>query len=296
MQEPAVADEAVFGTVAVEQTVDFAEVEIAGGHWLRHVGEACLTKCLFDPVGGARVGRHDVEGVGRPRIAGDLRLQPAVLEKDIEKIGHGAGVVSGAGQVFHAQDVGLIFLIARVGTHPELGDAAAERGGLFAQQPAQPYGGKLADDTGAHAIEAVAGVHMADLMRQDAGELCLVLCQREQTARDVDIAAGQGEGVDHRRVQHGEGIVEVGLFGGAGQELPERVDVGLNLRVFVGPAEVLDQLIMLLRAQASLETRQPVGRSRAGPGEADRQKGGRRRTGREMTKRLTDHGSSSSSI
>ena len=36
---------------------------------------------------------------------------------------------------------------------------------------------------------------MADLVAEDAGQLVLVVGEREEPARDVDVAAGQREGV-----------------------------------------------------------------------------------------------------
>lgn len=45
--------------------------------------------------------------------------------------------------------------------------------------------------------------HMADLMPEHAGKLRFVVHQGGQLARDVDISAGNREGIVHRRIQQG---------------------------------------------------------------------------------------------
>ena len=47
---------------------------------------------------------------------------------------------------------------------------------------------------------------MAHLVRDDRGELGRIIGQRQQAARHVEIAAGQREGVDVRRIEDGDAV------------------------------------------------------------------------------------------
>ena len=68
-------------------------------------------------------------------------------------------------------------------------------------------GGDAADQRGlAHLVLADRGVardHVRHLVRQHRGELGGVVGEREQPARDVELAVRQREGVDRRRVEDG---------------------------------------------------------------------------------------------
>ena len=47
---------------------------------------------------------------------------------------------------------------------------------------------------------------VADLMRHDGGDFGRVVGEREKAAGDENIAGGQGEGVDDRRIQHRDAV------------------------------------------------------------------------------------------
>ena len=51
----------------------------------------------------------------------------------------------------------------------------------------------------------VAGGHMADLVRQDGGELVLVIQIGEHPAGDIDVSSGKRHGIDDRTIEDGEG-------------------------------------------------------------------------------------------
>ncbi len=66
-----------------------------------------------------------------------------------------------------------------------------------------------------------------------------LLAKRQQAARDMDIAAGQGEGVDDIRIDHHEGEFLVGRLRRARQQLADAVDVARQLGSLVEAAEFL---------------------------------------------------------
>ncbi len=206
--------------------------------------------CLVDAV--RRVGMAGEEIVDRAALergAGDLGLQLGAGLQRLEEVGHGRRVVAGAAEIAHAELVGLELLAARVG----LGEAVA---GLLAEL-AQELRALLAAEIGAgqraeHAQPAgeqparrlpggaVPGGDVADLVANDTGELGLVLRQRQEPPADIDIAAGQREGVDDLAVQDGEGEIELAQLGDGLEPVADALHVALECRI-VDAAAVLGQ-------------------------------------------------------
>ena len=88
---------------------------------------------------------------------------------------------------------------------------------------------------------------MADLMPQHAGQFRLIIHQRHQLARDIDIATRNGEGVVDRRVEQGDGEVALGV-GQAGLDRdppPDAFDI-FRLGTAIAPAKFLEQFRVLL--------------------------------------------------
>ncbi len=112
MQEAPAAHEALGGAVAVDQAVDLVEIEVAVDDGVGDATAAGLLDRPLDPVGGARMGLGDVEGVGRLGPAGQFRLVAAVAQEPAQEGGHGLRVVAGARQIAHAEGVGLELLVA----------------------------------------------------------------------------------------------------------------------------------------------------------------------------------------
>ena len=121
-----------------------------------------------------------------------------------------------ARQVLGAQLVGLQFLFAAVGRQPARGDAlrhlAGRAGGaadtLALEHRAQHRGRQHAEPgvlLARGALRAVARGDMANLVANDTGQFGLAVKVGHESARDVDITAGQREGVDLVAVEHGEG-------------------------------------------------------------------------------------------
>ena len=290
MQEALAAHEALGRAVAVDQAVDLVEIEIARDDGAGDAAPVGGPDRPLDPVGGARMGLGDVEGVGRLGPAGQLGLVAAVAQEPAQEGGHGLRVVAGARQVAHAEGIGLELLVPRIAEDGELGGAGGGLGRrLAAEQHADAQRRRRAEHRLAVALGRVARRDVADLVRQDAGQLRLVVGQGQQAAGHVDIAAGQGEGVDDGRIEDGEMPLQLRQLRGPGQQVSEAVDVGPELGVVVFAAEFPDDLRVLLAAQLDLVLgRQAAGKD-AAPGcrrlgaalqhqDGDKAAGGQQRT------------------
>ena len=174
---------------------------------------------------------------------------------------HGLGVIAGLAHVAHPQRIGLQLLRARVALDGETGNRLAD----IQQRAVQPQKGgaeqaDLRHLLGGDSFGRMTRGHMADLMRQHAGQFGLAARQRQQAAGDVDIAARQREGVDDGGVQQGEAVVELGEFAELRQAPADAVDIAGQPGVLVFAAEGLQHLRMLLSAQRGIV----LGRQQAG--------------------------------
>ena len=181
------------------------------------------------PVLGAGVGG---EPVGHPAAAA-FRARHTV--EDAEDLEHLPGIVVLAEHVAQAELVGLVLVVAA-----ELHEQQAQ--GLLGQ-PAEllklGLHGHAHDEAAhgelllAHLARRVAAGHVADLVPEDCHQLGLGAQVRHDAASDVDVPAGQGEGVDGGIVDDLEAPGQVGPLGPGGEALAEPLDVGLDLRVRV---------------------------------------------------------------
>ena len=218
MHEFAAAPDALFRVVAEGDAGDVRKIDLAIDARVFDAGRIRQPDRLFDAIGRARVGRHDGISVGGFRGAGDLRLEAGVRVELLEERRHGIGRVADARQVAHAQHVGFQFLFARIALQDRLG---AER----RQVPGRPrHAGDLADNTqdrhadvGGHrltvALRRMPGGDMADFVGQHAGHFGFGFGHGKKAAGNVDITAGQREGVDFLVVQYREGEFQVGQLG-----------------------------------------------------------------------------------
>ena len=78
--------------------------------------------------------------------------------------------------------------------------------------------------------------HVAHLVRQHRREFGLVVGERDQPARDVELAVRQREGVDRRRVEDGDLVFEVRPLGCRHQPVDGLLDRRLQTRVLVNAA------------------------------------------------------------
>ena len=74
---------------------------------------------------------------------------------------------------------------------------------------------------------------MADFMADYAGEFCFRVQVAHDAARDVDVTAGQGEGVDLRRIDDGERVLQAGPVAFFRQTLADVIHVFLQRLVIV---------------------------------------------------------------
>ena len=87
--------------------------------------------------------------------------------------------------------------------------------------------------------------HVRDLMRHHRGDLGRVVGEREQPAGHEDVARGQSEGVDDRRIEQRDPI---GLVGGVGRlrQLDEdAVQIALGRGRVIFAAEGVDEPLAL---------------------------------------------------
>ena len=186
-------------------------------------------------------------------LPGNLACQRGLGPRCLQKARHRRRVEAGAAQVAHAQRVGLELVRARIALHVGTGSEVRDvRDGLVVDDRVDDCRTEAGDEAVAVTLGAVAGGHVADLVGDHACELRLVVGERHQAARDMDVAAGQGEGVDLRAVEDDEGEGRLGLFRGLLEQPAEARDVALQRRVVVEAAERLHQLGMLLGTDPSL--------------------------------------------
>ncbi len=115
---------------------------------------------------------------------------------------------------------------------------------------------------------------MPDLMSQREGELELIVHQRHQLARDVDVAAGRREGVLDRGIEHGEAVGARLNAGISGDAAPDAVGIGRACPGF-GAAELVEQLlVVLLRFLDIARVQAPAGALRRHYAGGGRHRGG----------------------
>ncbi len=98
---------------------------------------------------------------------------------------------------------------------------------------------------------AVARGDVADFVAQDGGQLGLGIEHRQHAAGDVDVAAGQGEGVDLLAVEHGEAVNQILTVASGGEPLSHLLDVALESRVLIAPV-LFQNLIVGLASDGEL--------------------------------------------
>ena len=257
MAEPAAVDHPLLRIVAIEHAVQRRQKGIAiarragGPSRLRLARRAVHARRRIGVR--ARPFRH---GPGAPR---HLRVQVALRGKRRQHVGQRARIIAARRQIADAQVIRLIFLAARKFERQQL----AARADPLLDQPgkariAQQRAGQHLQQRAADRIALrrllsplpMLGRDMAHFMAQHPGQLGLVIHQRHQLARHIDIAARNGEGVVDRGIEQGDG--EIALRVGQPRlhrdPSPDRLDV-TRLRPGIGAAKFLQQFRMLLGAR-----------------------------------------------
>ncbi len=251
MLEQAAAHDSLPRVVAEQHAVDIVEIGLAPDAGLGGPGGGGFLHRLVDTLDRARMRRHDVVFVHRSRRQPlHLGLDDALLAQRAEERHHALRVIAGAAHVADAERVRFELLRARVGLDrhggdrlPHLHDFLRQAEGGRADRARQKPELRHLDRR--QTLGGVARVDVADLMRNDAGQLRFVARQDQQAARHVDEPARQREGIDDRGVEDRELVGKLLVFGEARQRLADPVDIALQLAVLVLAAEFLDDLRVL---------------------------------------------------
>ena len=156
---------------------------------------------LGDALGRGRVGRHHVRAVGGAR-ARDRSAKRAPLAERGEEPGRRVRVVPGLRDGLDADLVSLEFLLAGKAGDRQLRARLGLVLGLALGQHLRVHLGE--QGCGLLEFRPLGGVargDVADLVGHDGGDLGGVVGEREQAAGHENVAGGQGEGVDDRRIE-----------------------------------------------------------------------------------------------
>jgi hypothetical protein len=250
VQEVPAFDDALAGIVADQQAVDLRQELVAiTGASPDHPGLLGLGRRPPDTVFAQRMGarpawRRAFVPAGRTRF--QVRGRPQRGEHGCRR----GWIVAGPADIADAEIVGLEFLLAGEAQQVPLAELA--RGLRDLARPGQ-HPGETGDDLrqkpGAAALAAVARVDVADLMAEHEREFGFVVHQSEQLARDVDIAAGDGEGVHHGRVERGEAECAAAArnIGIAGHLAANRLDICAARAAFFSAELGKDLRVLLSR-------------------------------------------------
>jgi hypothetical protein len=128
------------------------------------------------------------------------------------------------------------------------------------------------------ALLGVSCDDVAHLVGEHGGKLGFVVGERDQTARHIDLAGRQSEGIDRLRIEHRDLVVLVGLFRRRDQALHGLLDHGLQAGVVIDPAIGAEDALMLARHRGRWLGRRRLDRRHGGGlGSDRRRRGGARR-------------------
>ena len=143
-------------------------------------------------------------------------------------------VVAGVRRDADAELVGLEFLGAREARELDLGAGERQRALLRVAQHVVDH--RAADRDLARLFLAQRRMledHVRHLVREHRGELGVVVGDREQPARDVELAGRQREGIDRRRVEQRHLVGDVGSVGGGDQAVDDPGHLHFELGVII---------------------------------------------------------------
>ncbi|PHK24698.1 hypothetical protein VF10_10945, partial [Nostoc linckia z13] len=242
--------------VAIEHAVDRREETVAVAVDAARRGRPGPLQRTLDAAAGIGMGAGEL-GLGACVASGQPRVEIVLGRKRSQHRPHRRRIIAAAREIADAEIVRFIFLLAREAQRVELRALArdlAERA-VAGQHPEQ-HGKTARDGRGAVALRAVARGDMADLVAEHRGEFGFVVHQRDELARDIDIAARDREGVVDRRVEQGDPEVarRVRQARLDRDPLPDLGHIGI-LRAAIGAAIFLEQLRMRLGALPHLALR-----------------------------------------
>ncbi len=192
--------------------------------------------CAFcDPLGRRRMRGEEIL---RARIERGLAgLQRRVALHRGQEARGAIGIEMRARRNADADAVGLELLLARKARHRQFGFGQRQRGqiGIVAH-----VGDDAGHDRGlprlVFADRGVLGQHMRHLVAQHRGQFGSVAGERDQAARDVELAGRQREGIHRAGIEDRHLVGLVGTIGGRDQAVDGLGDQRLQLRIVIGAA------------------------------------------------------------
>ena len=192
--------------------------------------------CAFcDALGRCRMRRQEVL---RARIERGLAgLQLGIALHRGQEARRAIGIEMRVRRDADADAVGLELLVAREARHRQLGLGQRERGeiGVVAH-----VGDDAGDDRGLPRLvlahRGVLGQHMRHLVAQHRGQFGGVAGERDQAARDIELAGRQREGVHRAGIEDRDLVGLVGTVGGGDQPVDGLADQRLQLGIVIDAA------------------------------------------------------------
>jgi hypothetical protein len=89
--------------------------------------------------------------------------------------------------------------------------------------------------------------HVTHFVREHRGQLGFVVGERNQPARDVKLAARQGERVDRLRVEDDDLVAQIGMFRRADEPVHGLLQKALELGIVVDAAIGAENALMLVQ-------------------------------------------------
>ena len=255
MQEAPSAHKAFARVFAIDDVVDRPEIGFA-------VAVAAFRRGIL-PRGGLRV----LDALGRRRMRGEeilctrierglADLQRRVALHRGEEARRAVGIEMRARREADADTVGLELLLAREARHRQFGFCQGQRGqiGIVAH---------VGDDACHYRRlprlvfpdRGVLGQHMRHLVAEHRGQLGSVAGERDQAARDVELAGRQREGIHRAGIEDRHLVGLVGTIGRRDQAVDSLADQRLQFRVVVGAAIGRQDALMLALARRRLRHR-----------------------------------------
>ncbi len=210
----------------------------------------------FDALRRRRMARQEVGPLVLHRAGG---LVGGIAAHQVEEARRGKGIVAGLADGAHADRVGLQLLLLREGGERALAGGERQLAGLAILQH---VGDDAADDDRRARLvlplHGVVGRDMAHLVRDHRRDFGGIVGERQQAARDIEIAARQREGVDRRAVQDGDAIGLRGIVGGGDAAPDDARQRLLQLVVMIDAAIARDDARMLLRRRCGPGSDRPA--------------------------------------
>ena len=142
-----------------------------------------------------------------------VRVTVALLEDPLEEASRAGGVVAGAGHEDRAALVRLgLELAAEAKLHGHVDGLTHDQGTGLARGHGGGHAGEAREQVGRLGLlrhaQVVAALHVGDLVTHHTGQLVDAAHRQQGAAVEVDVAAGQGEGIEAGVFDHAKAVDE----------------------------------------------------------------------------------------